>query len=73
MANNFHICSTGINRLHGNSENTRTVEVEAGDFNVTPTVYLVGRFTVTFLPEGVLQLRLMDGTIIGTVPMGPGR
>ena len=73
MSNPLHICSTGINRLRGDEENTRTVEVEVANFEVTPAVRLKAKFRcvlVESLRHGPrLELRDTNGAFLGYLPL----
>lgn len=72
MSNSFHICSTGINRLRGDNEETRTVEVEVANFDVTPAVSLKAKFRCILVDSEQgprLELRDTNGAFLGYLPL----
>lgn len=78
MSNSLHICSTGFNKLPGDDANTRTVEVEVGNFDVEPNVRMKAAFKVCLARnlhpnerDAWLELRGEKGNIIGYVLFQP--
>ena len=73
MSNPLHICSTGINKLRGDEENTRTVEVEVANFEVTPSIRMKAAFKVVLVESRKdgprLELRDANGAFLGYVPL----
>lgn len=72
---NLSICTTGINRERSDEKEVRTVEVEVGDFDVTPAVRLTAKFKchlVVSRKDGPrLELRDENGAFLGYVPFKP--
>lgn len=73
MSNPLHICSTGINKLRSDSEETRTVEVEVANFEVTPAVRMKAKFKCVLVEDprvgALLELRDVNGVLLGTLPL----
>jgi hypothetical protein len=72
MSNPLHICSTGINRLLADGDESRTVE-EAANFEVTPAVRLKAKFRCVLVESAEhgprLMLRDASGAIIGFISL----
>lgn len=70
--NGLHICCTGINRETTDKKDIRTVEVEIGDFDVSPAVTMKAQFKchlVVSRKDGPrLELRDVNGAFLGYVP-----
>jgi hypothetical protein len=73
MSNPLHICSTGINRLRDDSDESRTVEVEVANFDDTPVVRMKAKFRCVLVESAEhgprLMLRDASGAIIGFISL----
>lgn len=69
----LHISSTGINRLHGDKENTRTIEVEVSDYSASPSLKMKAKFKcfldLTHKDGPRLELVASNHAIIGYVSL----
>ena len=64
----LNICSTGINRLRDDDAETRTLEIEVGDFDVSPAVRMKALIKVRFVPgeRPTLYVTAEDGSWLET-------